>query len=123
MADQGYNGAVPEGPDQPQRVADQVEHAEGAEVAVVVTVPARGAPVTPLVRGDHVVAGRGQRQHHLPPTVRKLGEAVQQQDAGPVPALEAGFQHVHRQSVAVVHEAGTYAGRESPHAVGSHVSA
>ena len=85
MPDHGRNGAVAEGPNQSQRVADQVEHAERAEVAVVAAVPARGAPVTSLVRGDHVKPGCGQRQHHLPPTVRKLGEAVQEQRrrAGP----------------------------------------
>jgi hypothetical protein len=42
---------------------------------------------------------------------------VEQQDTGPVPALiaalEAGLQHVHRQTVDVVHEAGAYAGRQS----------
>ena len=46
--------AVAERRHEPQRVAHQVEQAERAEVAVVVAVPAGGAPVAALVGRDHV---------------------------------------------------------------------
>ena len=98
------DGAIAERRDQAERVAHQVEHAERAEVAVVVAVPAGGAAVAALVRRDHVIAGRRQRQHHLAPAVGELREAVQQQQAGPA-RLEAGLQHVHREAVDVVDEA------------------
>ena len=121
MPDHRGHRAVAQRPYEPQRVSDHVEDAEGAEVAVVVAVPARGAPVASLVGGDHVKPGRRDRQHHLPPAVRELREAVQEQDAWPVPALEARLQDVHRETVDVVHEAGTDSGRENGLIISSHV--
>ena len=52
----------------------------GAEVVVVTDVGARGAPVAAQVGRDHVISRRGDRQHHLSPAVRQLGEPVEQQD-------------------------------------------
>ena len=48
---------------------------------------------------------------------------MQEQNTGPAPVLKAGFEDMHREAVAVVHKSASYAGRESPHPVGSDVSA
>ena len=121
MPDHSRYGAVAECPDQTQRVPDQVEHAERAEVAVVIAVPARGASVAPLVGSDHVKPGGGDGQQHLSPAVRQFREAVEEQDAGPVLDVEAGFQDVHPEAVDVVHEAGAYTGRENRLIVSNHL--
>ena len=112
VPDHGRDRAAAERRHEPQGVAHQVEDAEGREVAVVVAVPTRGATITPLVGRDHVKPRCRQRQHHLAPAVRQLREAVQQQNAGAAHILEARLQDVHRESVAVLHETGAYAGRK-----------
>ena len=53
--------------------------------------------------------GRGEGQHHLSPAIGQFREAVEEQDAGAVLALEASLQQVHGEAIAVGHEAGAYA--------------
>ena len=113
MPDNGRHGTVAESRDEPQGIPYQVENAEGADVAIIVAVPARGAPVAPLIGSNNVKPRRRDGQHQLPPAVRELRESVQEQDAGPPRALVTGLQHVHREAVDVLHETGAYTGRES----------
>ena len=47
---------------------------------------------------------------------------MQKHDAGPVQRFKTGFQHVHRQAVAVVDQSGTYAGGQSAHAIRNGIS-
>jgi hypothetical protein len=91
---------------QRQGIPHDIEKTERADIAVVVTIPARGLAVAPLVGRDHMVARRRQRQHNFAPAVRELREAMEEQDTGAVPSLEAGFEHVHRETVDVFHEPG-----------------
>ena len=93
--------AMAERVDEPHGIAHHVEDAEGIGIGVVGIVPARGAAVAALIGGDHVIARRRQRQHHLAPAVGEFREAMQQQHGGPAWTLVAGFQHVHRQAVDV----------------------
>ena len=95
-----------------ERVAHQVEEAEGHEIAVVVGAPARGPAVAALVGRDRVVAGGGQRRQHLAPAVGQLGKAVQQQDGGAVGRFEPGLQHVDVEAIDAGQEAGADAGRQ-----------
>jgi hypothetical protein len=59
------------------------------------------APVAALVGSDHVIAGRGQRQHHLAPARGEFREPVQQHDSGTAGLLETGLQHMNRHAVDV----------------------
>ena len=119
VADDGGNGTVAERRDEPQRVPHQVEDTKGAQIAIVVAVPAGGAAIAALVGGHHVKPLRRQRQHHLAPAVGELREAVQKQEAGPALGLEPGLQHVHPEAVAVVDEARAYAVGQGYRAQGS----
>ena len=82
VADDACDGAMTKRRDQSQRVADQVEHAEGIEIAIEISIPSRGASIAALVRRDDVKSGARQRQHHLAPAVGELRESVEQQNAG-----------------------------------------
>ena len=96
--------AIPEGGDQPQRVANHVQPAERREVAIVVVVPSGRAPVPSQIGRDDVIPGLGQRHHHVPPAVGQLWEAVEQQQTRSAPALVTGLEHVDAEAVDVVHE-------------------
>ena len=107
------HGAVPEGVDEPDGVSHHVEHAEGIGIGVIGAVPARGAPVAALIRGDDVIPRGCQRHHHFAPAVGELGEAVQEQHGWPARSLVARFQHVHRQAVDVADACGSERQAES----------
>ena len=109
---------MPECGDEAHDVPDQVQDAERVDVAVVGTVPTRGAAIAPLIGGDDVIARRRDRQHHLAPAVGELREAVQQQNTRAVLSFESRLQHVHGEAVDAVDEAGMYAGWQSALAVG-----
>ncbi len=98
--------SIAERRDEPQSVPHEIEKAERADIAVIVTVPAGGLAVAPLVRRDHVESRCRQRQHDVAPAVGELGEAMEEQDTGSVLSLEPGFEHAHRETVDVVHEPG-----------------
>jgi hypothetical protein len=91
---------------QRQGIPHDIEETERADVAVVVTIPARGLAVAPLVGRDHMVSRGRQRQHNFAPAVGELREAMEEQDTGAVLSLEAGFEHAHRETVDVFHEPG-----------------
>ncbi len=112
MADDRRDMAVAESEDERQRVADQVEEAEGAEIAVVVAVPSGGPPIAALVGRHHMEPRRGERQHHLAPTVGELRKAVEEKEARPPFLREAGFEDVEAQPVDALDEARPYAGRQ-----------
>ncbi len=115
----GRNRAVAEREHEPHRIAHHVERTERIGIGIVGIVPSRGAPVTALVGRDHVVAGRGQRRHHLTPAVGELRKTVQQQHDRPVASLVARFQDMHGEAVHPRHHAGTDAGRQRAVAVRS----
>ncbi len=95
-----------------ERIAGKVEKPKRSKIAVVVGIPARGAPITSLV-GRHDVKPRGcERHHQFSPGIGQLRKTVEQQDAGSVFLLESGLQHVHAQAVDAGHEAGADAGRQ-----------
>ena len=119
VADHRVHRAVAERRDQRQRVAHRVQAAERTETAVVVRAPAGGAAVAALVGGDDVVARVGQRRQDVPPAIGQLREAVQEEQRRPPPALEAGFEHVHRQAVDVVDEPRADAVRQPARVVGT----
>jgi len=102
MADHPRDAALAQGPDQPERIADQVGEPELVERGVEARLPAGGPAIAALVRCHHVVSGLRQRQHQLAPAVGQFGKAVQQQHARAPGQLEAGLQHMHRQAIAVV---------------------
>lgn len=112
MPHHGRHRPVTQGEHEPQRVARQVQHVKRAEVAVVIRAPTGGAAVAALVRGDHVIARRRQRRHHLAPGPRQFGEAVQQQDARTPRRFEPGFQDVHAQPIDAIHKARADTGGE-----------
>ena len=99
MADHAGQRAVAERRGQRQQVADAIERRERRQVVVELHLGAAAAAVAALVGRHHVEAGLGQRQHHLAPAVGQLREAVDQQQPGPVAALVAGLEHVHRDAV------------------------
>ena len=106
VSDHGGDRAHVERCQQIQGIAHDVEQMEGGEIAVVVRVPTGCAAVTALVRRDHMVAGLGQRGHHLAPAIGQFGKAMQQQQTGPTRRLEAGLQDMHPQPVRGLDEAG-----------------
>ena len=112
MPHNARHGTVAQRRDQPQGIPDQVEHAKGVEVTIVVAVPARGAPIAPLVGSNDMKPGRRKGQHHLSPAIGQFREAVEKQDAGAVLAFEASLQQVHGEAIDVGHEAGAYAVRQ-----------
>ena len=71
--------------EQPHDVAHEVEEPIRREVAVVVQVPARGAPVAALVRRDDVEARLRERRHDVPPAIGQLGKSVQEERTGSDP--------------------------------------
>ena len=103
---------------QPHDVAHEVEQPIGREVAVVVRVPARGAPVAALIRRDDVEARLRERRHDVPPAIGQLGKPVQEHSTGSVPLRETGFEEVHPEPVAVRLHARTNAGRQGRPPVG-----
>ena len=80
VADDRGHVAAAQGRDQPQRVADRVQNAKRAEIAVIIGGPAGRAAIAALVGGDDVKPGLGERRHYLAPGIRQLREAVEQQD-------------------------------------------
>ena len=103
--DRGQRAVAKRG-DEPQGVAHQIEKAKGTQVAVVVAIPPSGSTIAPLIGGDHVKPGGGQRQHHLAPAIGQLWEPVQQQDARTISGLVSGLRQMDAQAVVVVDEAG-----------------
>jgi len=85
-----------------RRIPYQIEQAKLVQPGFVALLPARGAAIAALIGCDHVKARLGQRQHHLAPAVGQLRKTVQQQHARAPRCIEAGFEHVHGQAVAVV---------------------
>ena len=78
------------------------EHPELIEIGVEALLPAGGAPVAALVGRHHVIAGLGERQHHLAPAVGQLGVAVDQQQRRTAWRFKSCFEDVHAQAVDVV---------------------
>ena len=102
--DQG-NVAMAQCRDQPERIPDRIQDTKRAEVAIIIRVPTRRAPIAPLVGRDDAETGSRERQHHLSPGIGQLGEAVQQQHQRAVSLLEAGLKDMHPQPIDVAHEA------------------
>src|SRR6202000_2875912 len=102
MSDHGIDMTIAERRHQAERVAHKIKQPERIQVAIVIRIPAGGAPIAALVRCDHMVAGLRQRRHYLAPAESKFREAVQQQEAGPAARLEAGFEHMYPQAVDVL---------------------
>ena len=100
------HAAIPERVDQPEGIAHALHRPPRPEAVVKGDVRAAAAPVAAMIRRHHVVAGLGQRQHHLAPAIRQLRIAVHQEHEWPPGLLEAGLQDVHGDAVVVVHEAG-----------------
>ena len=94
VADHGFDRAVAQRRHHAHGVAQQIEEAEGGEVAVVVGVPAGGAAVAALVGRKGVVARCRQRRQHLAPAIGKLGETVQQQHRWAAWTFMTGLQHM-----------------------------
>ena len=109
VTDDGGGVVASDGGEQSRDVADKVEHAEFAEVDIVVGVGAGGMSVSALIGGDDVVAGVGEWEHDVAPAVGDFGEAVQEQEAGSVGIVRPGFQEVDVESV----DAGDGAGADS----------
>jgi hypothetical protein len=118
VPDHGCHRAIAERGDEPQRIPHQIEKAEGAEVAIVIAVPADGAAIAPLVGDNHMKPSLYQREHDLPPAVGEFREPMQQQKAPPVRAFPASLQHVHGKAVDALHEAAAYAGGQGRRAQG-----
>jgi hypothetical protein len=98
--------AITEGRDETQSIPNRIQKPEGSEIAVIVSVPAGGAPVASEVRGHDMKAGRRKWRHDLSPGVGELRKPVQQQDQGTPLGLKAGLQHVYPQTIDIRHEAG-----------------
>src|SRR5580704_3554996 len=84
-----------------------------SDIAVIVAVPAGGAAVTPLIRGDHVKPRVGEGRHYLSPAKAEFRETVQQQYARPIVSIESALEHVHDEAIAVLDAARTYSSRET----------
>ena len=100
VADDRLDAVQAQGCEQGDRVAGQPHLPVRAEVGVVGVVPAGGAAVSALVRGDDVVAGGRQRRGDLAPGISQFREAVQQQQRRP--SGLAGLHDVHAQAVHAV---------------------
>ena len=111
------DGAMAERVHERDRVAHHVENPERIGIGVVRAVPAGRASVAALVGGDHVVARRRERQHHLAPAVRELWKAVQQEDRGTPRPFESGLEDIHGEAVHVRDRARANAGRNRAVAV------
>ena len=105
MSNHGRHGFVAERRDQAERFSHGVQRAVVA-VALEGVVPAGREAVSPEVGGNHVIARRGQRHHHVSPAVGELRKPVEQQKGRPVPAFETGLERVDREPVDVAHEPG-----------------
>ena len=112
MPDDGCDGAVTESKHESQGILQHIKNTEGADVAVIVVVPAGGATIASLVRSDDVKARRSNGQHHLSPAVRELRKAVQEQDTGAIAAFETRLQQVHGETVDAFHDPRAYTGRQ-----------
>ena len=106
MAEHALHGSIAQRRDEAHCVPHQVEHREGSNIAVVVTVPSGGAPVSALIGRDDVIPRRRERQHDFAPAVRKFGKAMEQKNKRPVIRFMAGFQDVHSQAVDAVYKSG-----------------
>src|ERR1700730_7436135 len=100
-------GAIAKRRDQPQCVPSKIRNAKRIKIAVVRTVPSRGASVATLIRGDDVISGCSQWQHYFAPTVGEFREAMQKQDARAPFCFEPGLKHMHRETFDVVDHART----------------
>ena len=120
MAHHGGDRAVAEGAGEPEDVPDVVEHTERPQIVVEGDGCAVGPAVASQIRGDDVKPHLGERQHDLSPTIRQLRKPVQEQDARSIGRFESRLQQVHRDAVAIVHEAGAYPSGKGGFAV-SHV--
>ena len=101
MPDHGRDLAIAEREHKPHCIANHIEDAKGIGIGIIGVVPAGGAAIAALIRGDHIISRRRKRQHYLAPAVGEFREAMQQQHGGPTGALVAGFQNVHRQAIDV----------------------
>jgi hypothetical protein len=101
VPDHGRDLAIAEREHKPHGIADHVEDAEGIGIGIIGVVPAGGAAIAALIRGDRVISRRCKRQHYLAPAVGEFRKAMQQQHGGPAGALVASFQNVHRQAINV----------------------
>jgi hypothetical protein len=117
VPDDGGDRAKAKSGDKAGGVPDQVENAEGGNIAIVTAVPARGAAESALVGSNYVEAGASERQEDFSPTVSKLGKAVKEQDTRTFLDLEAGLEDVHFKTIDVFNEAGAYPVWESGGAV------
>ena len=110
MPDHRLHMVAPERGEQRHGVADQVDHAELAQIHIIARRPAGGAPIAALIRGDNVKPRFGERHHYLAPGIGEFGESMQQQQAW-FPRI-ARFQHVHPQSVHTLDETRAHASRQ-----------
>ena len=106
MAEYALHRSIAQRRDEAHCVSHQVEHTEGGDIAVEVTVPSGGAPVSALIGRDDVITRRRERQHDFAPAVRKFGKAMEQKDKWSVVRFMAGFQYVHSQAVDAVYKSG-----------------
>ena len=79
VADDGGDRAIAERRDERDHVGHLVQRSPRTQVVVELHVRAARAPVPSQVRRDDVISGCRNRQHHLPPAVRELGETMNQQ--------------------------------------------
>ena len=110
VSDHRRHRAITQREDQTQRIAHQVQHAEGCDITVEARVAASGAAIPALVRCHDMEAERRERQHLMTPTEGEFREAMKQQHQRPARIFEAGFEPVHLQAIAVVGGARAHAG-------------
>ena len=112
MPDHSRHGAVAKRRDQAQRVPDKVREAKRVKVPIVRIIPPGSAPVATLIGSDHVISRGCKWKHDFAPAVREFRKAMEKQDAGPTLCLKPGLQNMHRETVDVVDNARTDAGRQ-----------
>src|SRR6202035_1323272 len=110
MPDHSGYGTIAKRRHQTQRVPDKVRQAKRIKVAVVCAIPSRRAPVAALIRGDHVISRRGKGTHDLPPGIGEFRKTMEKQDEGPPVGLESCLEHMDREAVDVLDNAGADAG-------------
>jgi len=93
--------AVAQRVDKPDSVSRHVENTKRILIGVVRIVPTRGATVTALIRGDHVIACRRERRHHFAPAIGELREAMQEQHRLSARRFVTRLEDVHRKAVYV----------------------
>src|SRR6476620_5368219 len=101
------HAAIPERVDEPEGIAHALHGPPRPEAVVKRDVRTAAAPVAAMIRCHHVVAGLGQRQHHLAPAIRQLRITMHQEHQWPTALLEASLQDMHGDAVVVVYESGS----------------